>query len=377
MYSVHGHGRMIADAVRTDAYHEALRARVSRESVVVDIGTGTGLFAMLACRLGARRVFAIESDDVIEVARRLAEENGFAERIEFFHAKSVDVDLPERADVIVSDINGVLPYFERNLVSLIDARERFLAPGGAMLPASETLWLALSSAPEDGHVDKPWNDNRYGLGMVAARDLAANHWRREVLDEGHLLSAPVLCAKIDYSTVDAVGLATSVEARASGAARIDGLCLWFDSQLAEGIAFSNAPGREGSIYGRAYFPWPEPIVLAAGERVRIDLRADLVRDEYIWTWDTSFPGRDGTPRFRQSDFFATPISREALRSRSPDHVAQLSEDGRIDALILELMGRALSLGEISRRLAAAFPARFAQWGDALPRVADLSQRYGR
>mgnify|MGYP001184895145 CR=1 FL=1 len=73
---------MIADRVRMDAYVRALRQAVVPGSVVIDIGTGTGIFAMLACQFGARRVYAIEPDDAIQVAREIAAANGFADRID-------------------------------------------------------------------------------------------------------------------------------------------------------------------------------------------------------------------------------------------------------------------------------------------------------
>ena len=56
MYSLNAYGSMIADRVRVDAYAEALRKTVHMGSVVVEIGTGPGIFAVLACQLGASRV---------------------------------------------------------------------------------------------------------------------------------------------------------------------------------------------------------------------------------------------------------------------------------------------------------------------------------
>ena len=71
-YSVADYGKMIADSVRMDAYAAALERVVKPGSVVLDIGTGTGIAALIACRLGARRVFAVEPSSVIEVARQAA-----------------------------------------------------------------------------------------------------------------------------------------------------------------------------------------------------------------------------------------------------------------------------------------------------------------
>src|SRR5437870_1780607 len=114
LYSIYAYGRMIADNVRMAAYVQALRQSVKPNSVVLDIGTGTGIFALLACQFGARKVYAIEPDDAIQVARDIAVANGYAERIEFIQNLSTKVMLPERADVIISDLRGVLPWFQQH-----------------------------------------------------------------------------------------------------------------------------------------------------------------------------------------------------------------------------------------------------------------------
>src|SRR6185436_18926126 len=119
MYRLREYGQMIADLGRTAAYAKALERRVTPDSVVVDIGTGTGIFALLAARLGARKVYAID------YGRRIAAANGLSERIEFIQGFSTDVQLAEQADVIVSDIHGVLPAHDRSLFAIIDARDRF------------------------------------------------------------------------------------------------------------------------------------------------------------------------------------------------------------------------------------------------------------
>ena len=126
MYSITNFGAMIADRTRMHAFAEAMRRVITPGSVVIDLGAGPGLFALLACRFGARRVYAIEPADVIQVAREIAAANGLADRIEFIQAMSTDATVPERADVIVSDIGGVMPWFQAHLPSIADARRRLL-----------------------------------------------------------------------------------------------------------------------------------------------------------------------------------------------------------------------------------------------------------
>src|SRR3984893_7272581 len=139
---------MVANRVRVSAYAEALRTAIRKDSIVIDIGTGPGIFAVLACRFGAKRVYAIEPGHVIQVARDVAAANDCADRIEFIQETSTRVTLPERADVIVSDLRGVLPLFHKNIPDLVDARHRFLNTGGLLIPRRDVLWVAVVEAPD-------------------------------------------------------------------------------------------------------------------------------------------------------------------------------------------------------------------------------------
>src|SRR2546427_895260 len=177
MYSIIGYGAMVADRVRTDAYCEALRQAMKPGAVVLDIGTGAGIFALLACQFGARKVYAIEPSDAIQVAREIAAANGYRDRIEFIQKLSTKVELQERADVIVSDIRGVLPLFDHHLPSIIDARKRMLAPSGALIPKCDTLWVAVAEAPElYKRYTNPWQANVYDIDMASAQPVVTNTW---------------------------------------------------------------------------------------------------------------------------------------------------------------------------------------------------------
>ncbi|WP_217442499.1 50S ribosomal protein L11 methyltransferase [Myxococcus sp. CA033] len=74
------HHRMLYDTVRVHAYRSSL-FRHARDQVVLDIGTGTGLLAILAAKAGARHVYAIEESAIAEVALEMYAENGVADRI--------------------------------------------------------------------------------------------------------------------------------------------------------------------------------------------------------------------------------------------------------------------------------------------------------
>ena len=198
-FSLHEHGLMIRDRIRTGAYARALEQLVRPDSVVLDIGTGSGIFALLAARSGARRVFAVEPDGVIELARELSAANGLADRITFIRGVSTRIDLPQRADVIVSDLHGVLPLYETHIPSIADARLRHLAAGGTLIPFRETLWAGAAELPDvyEDHVSS-WEASPYGLTIANGRAYAANDWRRVSVAADALLADPASLAVLDY-----------------------------------------------------------------------------------------------------------------------------------------------------------------------------------
>jgi precorrin-6B methylase 2 len=303
---------MFADANRNAAYEAALRTFVNASSVVVDIGTGCGLFALMAARAGAAHVYAIEPDPIVQVARDLAAANGLADRITFIEASSTDTSLSERADVIVSDVRAVLPLAGGSLTSLIDARSRFLTPGGVMIPAADTIVAAVVSAPDAFAAAIDAWDERWGIDARQVRGAAAQQVITVTSDEIDVLTEPARWTTLDYLRLASASAEGALVWQASRSAAAHGVALWFEAQLGAGIGYSTAPDSGDRLYGLAFLPWPEPVALETGTGVEVRLRADLVGGEYVWTWKTTI---DGAPprRFTQSTFVGAPLSRARIQ----------------------------------------------------------------
>jgi type I protein arginine methyltransferase len=381
VYSLAAYGRMVADRIRTDSYAQALESQIKAGDVVADIGTGPGILALLACRFGARRVYAFEPSAIIELAKEIAAANGFADRIEFISKMSMESSLPEPVNMIVSDVHGVLPFFGTGLVSLIDARDRFLAPNGRMIPSSETIWIAGVQAPEIYEERLgPWKSRPYDFDTSAASTRQINSIERCEATAEHLFLEPRCLATLDYHTIKETGLDTTVSWTADRASQGHGFVLWFDSILAEGITWTNKPGAPRLIYRQAFFPWPEPLEFSPGDIVTVNISARLVGNEYIWRWDTQFVSKNlssGTkPPFRQSTFFGSDLSLTDLRASASQFQPKLNEDGRIHRRILSLMEGQMSLQAISHELVKDFPNRFQRWQDAFNLVSAISRNFG-
>lgn len=378
MYSLAAYGDMIQDRRRMDAYAAALRAAIVPGATVVDIGTGTGIMAFLACAYGAATVYAIEPADVIETARAVARANALDARIRFVQKPSTAVTIPERADVVVSDLRGVLPLFQHHLPSIVDARRRLLKPSGALIPRRDVIRVAVAGAARlyERHVT-PWERNDYGLDMRVVSRLETNTWRQCRARPEDIVLGPQDLGAIDYATVETAGVTGAVEWTTPATAEAHGLLAWFDADLGGGAGFSNAPGAPELIYGQAFFPWPHPVGLVAGDGVGLRMSAVLAGDDYVWTWQTRISDGDGAAKahFRQSTFLGIPRSAQSVARRAADHVPSLNEAGRLDRLILELLEQGMPLGRIADEVFAKFPRLLTTRSRALDRVADFSTRY--
>lgn len=382
MYSLAGYGEMIADQVRIEAYYRALRKAIRPGSTVVDIGTGPGIMAVLACRLGAGRVFAIEPNEIVQVAREVAAANQCADKISFYEDLSTKVSLPDRVDVIVSDMRGILPLFERHIPSIVDARRRFLAPGGVMISRKDTIWAALVETPKDyAALVGPWDQNSLGQNLQPARRRVINSFRKAKVDAQQLLTKPQLWVTLDYAAIEHPDLQSELHWTVERAGTGHGILLWFEADLADGVSFSNAPGTPETIYGSLFFPWTQPIPLTPGQAVCVSLHANLLEDDYFWRWNTHVEPANGSAGgaldFEQSQLQGAVLSLAKLHKLASDHVPDISEDGRLCRKTLEMIDGKASLEQIARRLAAEFPARFAKWQQALSFAGAVSQKYSK
>jgi len=278
------HLGMVLDAVRVDAYREALASAVRPGAVVADLGAGCGILSVLACQAGAGRVYAVEPAPIADVARRLVASNGCADRVRILDTDAAGAELPEPVDLLVSDLRGTLPLRLPQLAAHADFADRWLAPGGAVLPLADRLLAAPCRHPASLH-------RRAAAGAVEGVDLGplvdavGNSWWRQDLAASAPLAAPRRWAEITYPWRPAA-LAAPLAWELESAATADGLALWFEAELVAGVGYTTAPGGHAdSCYGQAFFPFAEPFELAAGDELAVELRADPAGGGFVWTWE--------------------------------------------------------------------------------------------
>ncbi|GAW22041.1 hypothetical protein ANO14919_115760 [Xylariales sp. No.14919] len=230
------HETMLKDAVRTDAYRDFIynNKHLFTGKTVLDIGCGTGILSMFCARAGASRVLAVDASDIIFKARENIYRAGLSNIITTLHGKMEEVTLPvDQVDIIVSEWMGYGLLFEAMLPSVLYARNKYLAPGGLMVPSHTNMWVAPVSDPvwvsENG--EDFWADV-YGFDMGAMA--------KGIYDEVRVLQWPgdKVCGTssafkmLDLYTTTAADLsfvAPYASRLTQDVDAVDGFIIWFDT----------------------------------------------------------------------------------------------------------------------------------------------------
>jgi SAM-dependent methyltransferase len=301
--------------LRLDRFRAALAAVVRPGDVVLDLGAGVGVLGFFACVAGARRVYAVETSVALDIARQIARANGFDDRITFVDGSSGGYDLPEPIDVLVTDLFGTCGLGRDGLRSIISTRDRFLKPGGSMLPASIDMMIAPVELPIVYEQDiQFWSQPSHGIDVSAVRQLAVNNRYPVRVDAPSLLASPARLAHLDLARIADDHVQASVVATARRRGTLHGLCCWFAATLVDGLEIGNEPGRSTTNYAQAFLPIDRPVDLEAQDSVRV--RVTCCRGiEFRWQVEVVRSG-EAEPRatFDHSTFAGTPLSAASLQS---------------------------------------------------------------
>ncbi|KAK7273424.1 hypothetical protein RIF29_14473 [Crotalaria pallida] len=234
------HQEMIKDRVRTETYREAIMRHQSfiAGKVVVDVGCGTGILSIFCAQAGAKRVYAVDASDIALQANEVVKANNLSDVVIVLHGRVEDVDIDEEVDVIISEWMGYMLLYESMLGSVITARDRWLRPGGLILPSSATLYMA-PVTHTDRYTDSIdfWR-NVYGIDMSAmislAKQCAFEEPSVETITGENILTWPHEVKYIDCHSVTIHELETVTSRFKFSSmmrAPLHGFAFWFDVEF--------------------------------------------------------------------------------------------------------------------------------------------------
>jgi len=298
------HRTLLADRVRNAALHTALASVIRKgETTVADIGAGTGFLGFLAAGLGAKRVDLYESAEVAEIARRLLRHNRLANcRIAQVH--STEVAEPDRVDVVVSETLGNYAFEENIIATLNDARARFLAPGGVIIPKAVEQFACPVTAERVYRELAAWDEVGFGLDFAPAKTMGLNNiyvrWfaPADLLETG---SAAKAWDQVDFAVRNKTTRAGEVSWKARRRTTIYGLALWWSAELVDGISLATGPLSPRTHWEQLYLPALAPITLEAGQTLAARLRSTTSYDAGTnLTWTLTVSDASGRQLLRQA-----------------------------------------------------------------------------
>ena len=283
------HIKMLNDRPRTEGYLAAIRETVREGDVVLEIGTGTGVLAMAAAKAGARHVYAVEAGAIGGLAREVIAANELTDRITVIDGWSTRIDLPERADVMISEIIGDDPYAERILEATLDARKRLLKPSARQVPSLLEVWGLPIAVPADYVNRYCYTDDLRGRWasfyqmdfgpLVAASREDGYRFEIEpwIAREWAIFSEPVLLSRTDLMTFTDVSVLAERPFIVNRSGEINGLMVYFEAELRAGTTICTHPVRasDDSSWRNRVQILPVPLPVNAGDRLWMEYRYEF------------------------------------------------------------------------------------------------------
>jgi predicted RNA methylase len=247
---------LLSHKSRIHKFSLAIEKLIQPDNIVFDLGTGSGILAILAAQQGAQ-VTAIDANvESIKYAKRAAETNGVLENIKFIHSHFYDFKPHEKADVILCEMLSSVMLIEQQVPASQYAVNHLLKTDGKIIPQEVKLFVV----PVDNEI--LWN--RFLVEGLQFPRLPQTAEREQNKDLADLLELETFDLAAQSSQPANIDKQLEFEIVQSGTAH--GILGMFESKLYEDIILTMEDG-----WRELFLPFPECIETKVGDRLRVRL----------------------------------------------------------------------------------------------------------
>ncbi|ODV63616.1 protein-arginine omega-N methyltransferase HMT1 [Ascoidea rubescens DSM 1968] len=271
------HEEMLKDKVRTLSYRDAIfhNKHLFKDKIVLDVGCGTGILSMFAARAGAKHVIAVDMSNIIEMAEKIVDLNGFSDKITLLRGKLEDVELPyPEVDIIISEWMGYFLLYESMLDTVLIARDRYLKKGGLIFPDKASIRIA---AIEDAQYKEEkieyWNDV-YGFDFTPFINVAMVEPLVDTVESRSQVTNSAELIKFNLNTVQIKDLAfhRKFSLTCERTDFIHAWIVWFDMEFPSDrqenkITFSTSPHDPYTHWKQTVFYLNQVLNVRRGEKI--------------------------------------------------------------------------------------------------------------
>lgn len=273
------HFPMLNDINRNDAFKKAIKRAIHPDNTVLDVGTGTGLLAMMAASEGAKSVTSCETiRSVAHIAKKIIALNGFEEQITIVPKKSDELvigrDMTERADILVTETvdcglvgEGILPIIRH-------ARESLLAPEARIIPGRAVIKFSLLDSSTIHNLNFVSNADSFDVSLFNTFSTVSYFPVRLWIYPHRLLTQPSTALEFDFynDALNPQQRKISVQVEHSGT--VHGIVFWFEMDLGNGIELSNAMDNSKSHWMQAVQCFEKPITVMRDDVLELTINQD-------------------------------------------------------------------------------------------------------
>ncbi|MCR9171472.1 MAG: tetratricopeptide repeat protein [bacterium] len=274
------HFNMLADTQRNVAYDQAITAATKPGMNVLDIGAGSGLLSMMAARAGATNITAVELvPELAEVAKMIISDNKFDEQITVYEKRStaltVGVEMPEKADMVVSEILDAGLLGESVIPSLRHAWSNLLKKDAICIPKAADVYATLIQCDDFHrtlHIKEVQGFNLSAFNRFKEeRPYVVNHVE-QVKSRNLSESFPVL--SVDFYNLPPLASPDNanehpLEVTITESGKVQGVMFWFTLHLDDSLQMSSGPNGEMVHWGQAIQLFDEERDVKAGDILQL------------------------------------------------------------------------------------------------------------
>jgi len=275
------HLPMINDFERNDAYKHALERAVKPDSLVLEIGTGSGIVAMMAARAGAKQVVTCEVNPILaRVAQETVANNGYADRVTVVPRLSTQLtvgaggDLPEKADVFVSELINIGMLAPRMLSVLQHARTHLVKPGGAIIPRASTVYAMLIETPELARINPVKRIDGFDMSTFDVFRSPGYQQLDLGADAHSALSESFTALDFDFTRNMPEEGEREIAVTVTKAGTCHGVAFWFDLFMDEEVVYKSESRSRTNHWKQAMTFLDVPIPVRSGDTLRVVARYD-------------------------------------------------------------------------------------------------------
>jgi type II protein arginine methyltransferase len=272
------HFEMLNDEKRNEAFRRALTNAITPETVVLDIGSGTGLLAMMAARAGARETVTCEMvPQLAELARDTVELNGLADRIITLDKKSTSLvigyQMVHKANLLVTETVDCGLLGEGIVSSIAHAKANLLTDDAQIVPCAATVYATVVESPRLRNLNCAQTAAGFDVSLI--NRYATAHYMPVRLDafEYTPLTEPFAVFDFDFANGTIVPERKQIEVQALRDGTAHCVIFWFNMQLDEENSISNQPGST-THWEQALQCLDNEVAVKAGETLVIDAEHD-------------------------------------------------------------------------------------------------------